>query len=177
MQHLFLLDYSGTLFFLCTPGHPCQALAHGIKDVRRMSLAEKDLGVLVDCRLNMSQQCAQVAKNANSILACVRKTVASRTHLKGGCRETGVSLFSQVTGVSELEKAILTISAELEGIENRTIDAIEALQEEVSQIDQSERVSKDLDEIWKRTQMKYKRQCMKYKKTILNTGFKKCGNG
>jgi len=47
-------------------------------DLLESSSAERDLGVMVDDRLTMSQQCALLVKKANGILECIKKSVASR---------------------------------------------------------------------------------------------------
>ncbi|PKU36558.1 hypothetical protein llap_13137 [Limosa lapponica baueri] len=67
----------------------CNVLHLGKKNVRHQyrlgvdllepSSEEKDLGVLVDSKMTMSQQCALVARKANGILGCVGKSVASRS--------------------------------------------------------------------------------------------------
>ena len=57
-------------------------------DLLEMNSAEKDLRVLMDDRLAMSQKCALVAEKANGILRCLKKSVDS------GSREVILPLYS-----------------------------------------------------------------------------------
>ncbi|TRZ18492.1 hypothetical protein HGM15179_008642 [Zosterops borbonicus] len=48
-------------------------------DLLGSSSVEKGLGVMVDNKLLMSQQCVLVAKNAKGILGCIEQSFASRS--------------------------------------------------------------------------------------------------
>ena len=59
----------------------CQILHLGWSNVRGVATEQpcrKGSGVLIDSRLNMSQQCARAAKTANCILGCIKHSITGR---------------------------------------------------------------------------------------------------
>jgi len=65
------------------------------------SLAKKTLRILVDIKLNTSQQCVLVAKKVNASLDCIRQSIARRS------REVIVPLSSPVSSPGEATTGVL----------------------------------------------------------------------
>ena len=118
----------------------CKVLHFGIKNVKHKyklgdtwldsSICEKDLGVLVDNKLNMSQQCDKAAKKSNAMLGCIAGSTESRA------REVIIPLFSALVrphleycvqfwtpqfrkDIDKLEHVQRVVTRMVEGLESR----------------------------------------------------------
>ncbi|PKU37220.1 pol- hypothetical protein [Limosa lapponica baueri] len=92
----------------------CKVLHLGIEPP--VSIQEKDFGLLVDEKLNMSQQCALIAQKANRIPGCIKSSMASRL------REVILPLCSALVR-SHLEYCI-----QLWGLQHKNMDPLEQVQ-------------------------------------------------
>ena len=94
----------------------------------QLSSVEKDLGVLVDDKLAMRQQCVLVAKKASGILGCIKKSVASRS------REVILPFYSALVR-AQLDHCIQLWAPHfkkdrdlLEGVQQKTTKIIKSLE-------------------------------------------------
>ncbi|TRZ12030.1 hypothetical protein HGM15179_015093 [Zosterops borbonicus] len=76
------------------------------------SFAEKDLEILVSTRLNMSKQCALVAKKPDVMLGCIRQSIASR-------------IFSRATLKEFFSQSVLTSGIVLTQMEHLALGFVE----------------------------------------------------
>ncbi|RMC13398.1 hypothetical protein DUI87_10934 [Hirundo rustica rustica] len=93
-------------------GNECEYMCRGT--TQEKSSSEKNLGVLLDTRLTMSQECTLAAEKASGILKCTRRSIASRLLVP-------LPLFSALAyGMSALPLNLIkgTTSASYERLEN-----------------------------------------------------------
>ncbi|KAK4814945.1 hypothetical protein QYF61_006889 [Mycteria americana] len=78
-----------------------RSLVQFSKENWKVVVQRKDLGVLVDTKLNMSQRCALMAKKASGILGYIRQSIAS----SGG----GTKLLKSEFGNRFSQKVVLVL--------------------------------------------------------------------